>query len=431
MQYLWQWRLYGAEDKLLADGRRVRIIDPGRLNTDAGPDFFNAKIQIDGMSWAGNVELHLRASDWYRHGHGDDRAYDSVILHVVGSSDTYVTRRDGSVVPQLLLPFDDATAERYRALSESAQPRRCHMWIRDVPRLHLADWLDAAAMERLVMKSSRVADALRFTNGDWSQTVFITVARALGFGLNGEPMERVARSLPLSVTARHTDSVFQLEALLMGQAGLLADNTVDDQYYLSLREEYSFLACKYTLSPMPGHVWKMSRARPANSPYRRLAFLARLLQEGGSLLSRMLDAKGDVRTLCEIFASRLDGYWMDHYSFGARTQRPAAQALSESMLHTLLINSAAPLYHAYGASTSAASYEELAQDLLMALPAERNTVTRLWEQAAGVVPANAFESQALLQVRREYCEQRKCMRCRLGCKMLRDSVTRCRRAGGI
>lgn len=422
MQYLWQWRLYGSPDKRLTDGRALRIIDPGRLNTDSGPDFFNAKLEIDGTLWAGNVELHLKASDWHRHGHQRDRAYDSVILHVVGVNDSAITRTDGSAIPQLHLPFDAEIASRYRMLSESSRPLRCQEWLPELSRLHLADWIDSAAMERLTAKARRVEETLRYTNGDWSQTTFITIARALGFGLNGEPFEQLARCVPVSVAARHSDSLFQLEALLLGQAGLLGDIDRSDTYALSLADEYSFLAHKYSLTPLPAHIWKMSRTRPGNSPCRRIALLARLTADMGSLMSRMLDCKGDVDSLADLFVCRFDGYWSQHYSLSVAAARPAPNALGADMARTLILNTAPPLYYAYGALRGIPEMQEMAQDLLMALPPERNTVTRFWEQTAGICAANALESQGLLQIRRNYCEARECLRCRFGHRAIRQSV---------
>lgn len=421
MQYIWGHRLYGESDKQLTDGRSVSIVHPGMQNRTSGPDFFNSMIDIEGVRWAGNIELHLRASDWHRHGHDKDRAYDSVVLHVVGVSDTYVTRTDGSIIPQLLLPFNRETAERYRLLAEGSQPLRCHAWLKELPRLNVADWLDSMATERLQEKSNRLLECVDYTNGDWSQALFIVLARALGFGLNGEPFEQLARTLPLSVAARHSNSLFQLEALLLGHAGLLANACPDhgDPYYAELREEYVFLAHKYSLKPLAGHIWKMSGVRPGNMPYRRLAYMARLLQGVSTLFSRIMDAGGDVERLLELFEVEFEGYWSRHLTFGPETARSYAKALSQDMAQVLLINVAAPLYHAYGVYSGDFLVEELGEKLLTRLPAEHNSVIKLWKDATGIIACNAFESQALLHVKRTYCEQSKCMNCRVGHRALR------------
>lgn len=423
MQYMWERRLYGDADKLLTDGSRIRILHPGLLNRASGPDFFNARVEIEGVAWAGNVELHVKASDWHRHGHDKDRAYDSVILHVVGESDGYATRTDGSVIPQLVMPFDTETALRYKTLAEGAQPLRCHMWLPKVPILNVRDWIESAGMERLQSKSERIREWVKYTNGDWSQALFIVLSRGLGFGLNGEPFERMARTLPLSVAARHANSQLQLEALLFGHAGLLAEAHPPhgDPYYGSLREEYAFLAHKYGLKPLPQHIWKMSGSRPGNMPHRKLALLAILLKGMSTLFSRIMDAEGDLQQLRALFDVRFEGYWEHHFVFGPATRRGYARALSEGMQHVLLTNVAAPLYHAYGAYTGELLREEQGEKLLTQLPAEVNSVTRLWEGVAGIKADNAFESQALLQIKRMYCEQGKCADCRFGMRILKDA----------
>lgn len=419
MQYMWQWRLYGGAEQRLTDGRSVRILHPGQLNMDAGPDFFNAKIRIDGQEWAGNVELHVRASDWHRHGHGSDTAYDSVILHVVGTDDARISSSDGRPIPQLVMPFTRETAQKYAVLVEGSQPLRCAPWVASIPSIYISDWVESAAMQRLRMKSDRVLEALRYTRGDWNQTAFITLGRALGFGLNSEPMERLARSMPLSVVCKHSDDVFQLEALLFGRAGLLGIASADarmDPYFIRLQQEYQFLAHKYNLQPMMDLGWKMARTRPGNQPYRRLALLARLASGVTTLLSRILEASGDVDALMELFNQRFEGYWRHHLSFGSETEREYPSALSREMLRTLVLNTVPALLHAYGRERGDWHLEERAQNLLQELPPEGNNVIRLWESATGIKATNAWQSQGLLHIKRTYCEARGCLRCRLALK---------------
>lgn len=353
MQYIWQWRLYGSPERRLTDGRPVRIVHPGILNHASGPDFFNARVEVEGVCWAGNVELHLRASDWYKHGHHRDRAYDSVILHVVGESDTLVTRGGVEPLPQLHLPFNRETAERYKALAETSRPIRCARWIEEVPRLHLCDWIGRAGYERLEAKSERLLEYVRFTNGDWSHALFIAVARSLGFGLNGEPFERLGRMLLPNVAARHANSLMQLEALLLGMAGLLEREEIPagDIYYDTLRSEYAFLAHKYGLKSLPPGTWKLSGSRPGNLPYRRLALLAHLLQQLPRLFSKILEAHGSPEALIDIFSIEFEGYWARHFTFGPPTGREYRTALSRDMACVILVNVAAPFYRAYGLYT--------------------------------------------------------------------------------
>lgn len=431
MQYIWQWRLYGSPDKQLTDGRHICILDPGRLNTDSGPDFFNAKVRIDGIDWAGNVELHLRASDWHRHGHHNDRAYDSVILHVVGQHDSCISRPDGSTIPQLLMPFTRETAACYSTLCEQSVPLRCAAGLSKIPRLHIIDWIDTAAMERLIMKSKRVHDILKLTGGDWARTTLIIIARALGFGLNGDPFEQLAKHVPLPFLARHSDNIFQIEAIFFGVAGLLDEERDFNPYFRALRQEYIFLAHKYSLKHIPPHLWKMSRTRPANSPYRRIALLAHYATFGSTILSRMLDCHGNIEQLRDLFTHRFEGYWATHYNFSGESSRPAPSGLSAKMLDTLILNVVAPVYYAYGSINGSETLHDEAEKLLLSLPAEDNSIIRLWETAAGVTAANAFESQGLLQVRLAYCDCNKCLQCRLGHKLMRHSAGIRNRTGSV
>ena len=421
MQYIWQWRLYGEPDKALTDGRAVRIVNPGTLNTASGPDFFNARIDIEGMCWAGNVELHVKASDWQRHGHDKDMSYDSVILHVVGLSDTHVSRSDGSQIPQLLLPFNKQTADMYESLTHGKAAIRCGHKTADMPRLHLRDWIERAGMERLTIKSDRLRGYVDEAGGNWNQGLFIMLARALGFSLNGEPLERLARSLPLNIIAKYADSRLQIEALLMGLAGLLNGDPPagDNGYYISLRDEYSFLAHKHNLSSLPSSIWKMSGARPSNLPQRKLAHLAVLLQNIQSLFSSLIAARGDLERLIPLFQVEFDGYWERHFTFGPETAHSYKNAISDDMTRVLLINVVAPLYHAYGCYTGDYELQEMAQSLLCSLPAERNSIMKMWASVASLTPENAFESQALIHIKREYCERHECLRCRMGHKLLR------------
>lgn len=424
MQYMWRWRLYGDPDKHLIDGRPVRIVNPGQLNNASGPDFFNARVDIDSTSWAGNVELHLRASDWHRHGHHKDKAYDSVILHVVGYSDSVITRADGSAIPQLLLPFTEHTAELYSILSSGNTSLRCGRWLRSLPRLHINDWIESAGMERLQEKADRIDEYVKFTGGDWSRATFIVLARALGFGLNSEPFERLARGLPMNVMARHADSQLQLDALMLGYAGLLAKNNPPsgDDYYAQIRDEYAFLAHKYQLKTLPAEIWKMSGSRPQNMPYRKLALLARLSRGVSSIFSRIIDARGDYLKLMELFDVRFDGYWEHHLTIGTPTARSYKVALSEEMIRVLLINVVAPIYHAYGRSIGDLEIEEMGYSLWTQLPGERNAVMKMWAETANLQPRCALQSQALLHIWNQYCKRSECLHCRAGHKLLRVSV---------
>ncbi len=419
-QYLWKYNMVGRRLRL-PSGQPVEVIDPGRLNTDAGPDFFNAKIKVGDTEWAGNVEIHVKASDWRRHNHDGDPAYDNIILHVVAIDDAVVRRSDGSVVPQVTLTLPEGFFSTYAALQSGPDDIRCRSLLCEVPPLAATSWLEALCVERLQVKADRILAMLRTYSGDWQQATFVALARALGFGLNGEPFEMLAKSLNLNYLARHSDSLMQLEALLFGQAGMLDPSAhIFDEYYQLLCREYYFLARKYSLRPMRPGVWKYARTRPGNFPHRRVALLARFLLGGFSLFQQVIDARGDSDELRSLLTLHLDGYWKDHFSFDVES-RPFADTMSARSLDVLLINLAAPLYYAYGASIGNPDFAEKGLDLLNELPPENNSIVRQW-QSLGLKAASAARSQALIHLRREYCDSRKCLYCRFGHLLLRKEA---------
>lgn len=419
LQYLWQHRLWEPCDMFTVDGRRVEVIDPGLLNNDAGPDFFNAKIRIDGQDWAGNIEIHTRASDWHRHRHHLDPAYDTIILHVVGESDTIIKRSDGRDIPQLVLPYTPDYNERYRAMVEDYSSQLpCAAELSAMPPIYLTDWITALGYERLYAKADRVADYNRRLGGDWLGTAYVTLARALGFSTNSEPMERVALATPLRCMLKHRNDPMMVEAVLMGQAGFLdsAPADGDDSAYLdTLRDHYRFMMAKYGLERVESPGWKMARMRPPNSPLRRLAMLVTMIA-GGFEFGRQfvhIDSQQSARELLEV---RLQGYWVNHYAYGHQSSY-APVSLSDSGITSLIINAVVPLLYAYGLAYGSDSRCRAASELLEELAPESNSIVGTF-RAAGIACPDAFTSQALIQLRRAYCEPRKCLYCRVGHRIL-------------
>lgn len=421
-QYIWQHRLWGGPGARLTDGREITVLSPGRLNHDAGPDFFNAKVVIYGTEWAGNIELHLRASDWHRHGHGQSEVYNNCILHVVAVDDAVIQRADGSDMPQLHLPFSKEALASYELLARRNSDIRCAYYIEHLTSMQLTDWLESLACERLQVKARRFTDMVAHLNGDWQQVCFVMLARALGFGLNADPFEQLGRFIPLTVLAHHSDDLMQLQAVIFGQAGLL-DSSVNifDEYYQTLCREYAFLSRKYSLHPMSRSSWKFSRTRPANFPHRRMALLAVLAQGGFAVLQQAVNMHQAPHRISELFDIELPEYWATHYSFTTPTTRCNTR-LSAASLNLLLINFAAPLLYAYGNHIGDTRIEEAAFDLLNSLPAENNRIIRQW-QAAGIEPENALHGQALIQLTNAYCTNNQCLKCRWGHRLMRDAVS--------
>lgn len=415
MQYVWQHRLWPHSHLRTVDGLPVQIIDPGRLNTDSGPDFFNAKVSIDGKTWAGDVEIHVRASDWHRHGHDNDPAYDSVILHVVDRDDTAIRRSNGEIIPQMRMACAPDFNRCYHELVARAdRDLPCAASIAEMKPVYLTDWLESLTFERIYSKTDRIDNLLQRSGGDWETACYVTIARCLGFGVNGDPFERLALSTPLMFIAKHCDSLPTIEALLFGQSGFL-DSAPGDPYVESLRREYTFMAHKFGMRRPQSLGWKMARMRPANFPHRRIATLAALLHEGTRMMSRILSVR-NIDDAVAIFSPRLTGYWADRYIFGVPSANTGA-SLSRSSVAGIVINAVVPLQYAYGTAHDDRAMTDRAIELLESLPAERNVIVDAFSRA-GIKISNAFLSQSVIQLRRAYCEPRKCLYCRIGHRML-------------
>ena len=416
MQYVWKHRLWRSEDMVTNTGKKVRVVDPGLLNTDAGPDFFNAKIEIDGHMWVGNVEMHYRATDWKRHHHDSDKAYDSVILHVVAKDDAPVRRTNGELIPQLVLEVSPQFNADYASLVGATIEVPCATKIKQVPHLTIVEWVEGLAFERLHGKVERIHQLLDSFNGSWEDVCYVTLARNFGFGINNDAFERLARRTPLRLLGKHSDSVLQIEALLFGQAGMLdAQKPGMDSYYNQLCTEYAFLSNKFQLTPMEKESWKLFRIRPQNFPYRRIAMLAQFIEGGFRMMNRILEAEGE-KEMRALFEVKLSGYWIKHYTFGKPNERATA-TLSRSSTDIILINTVAPLLYAYGELTGNYEMTDKAIKLLEDLRAESNSIVSHFV-AYGIDCPDALTSQALVQLKREYCDARKCIYCKIGHHLL-------------
>lgn len=416
MQYVWKHRLWRSEDMVTNTGKKVRVVDPGLLNTDAGPDFFNAKIEIDGHMWVGNVEMHYRATDWKRHHHDSDKAYDSVILHVVAKDDAPVRRTNGELIPQLVLEVSPQFNADYASLVGATIEVPCATKIKQVPHLTIVEWVEGLAFERLHGKVERIHQLLDSFNGSWEDVCYVTLARNFGFGINNDAFERLARRTPLRLLGKHSDSVLQIEALLFGQAGMLdAQKPGMDSYYNQLCTEYAFLSNKFQLTPMEKESWKLFRIRPQNFPYRRIAMLAQFIEGGFRMMNRILEAEGE-KEMRALFEVELSGYWTKHYTFGKPNERATA-TLSRSSIDIILINTVAPLLYAYGELTGNYEMTDKTIKLLEDLRAESNSIVSHFV-AYGIDCPDALTSQALVQLKREYCDARKCIYCKIGHHLL-------------
>lgn len=418
LHYVWKYKLYTATPLITTEGRPVQVIDPGMQNTDAGPDFFNAKIKIDGTLWVGSVEIHDKSSDWLLHHHDTDKAYDCVILHIIGFNDFQPVRTNGNPIPQMLLtvPENILRSIDWLLYREAALP--CLDHITGIAPLHIACWMEALLSERLERKTHDIFLLLDAYQTDWNEVFYITLTRNFGFGVNNDAFERLAKSLPLRCIQKQRNSHSQIEAMLFGQAGMLEEEN-DDHYYRLLQREYDFLRHKFSLSPMEDFVFKNLRTRPVNFPYLKVAQLAALWVRYDTLFSAILEARstGEIKKYFRIPPS---GYWETHYHFRYASPRKE-KTIGENALNILLINTVVPMLFAYGLHNKRPEYCERATRLLESIPPEKNTIVTTFYNA-GITVRHAGDSQALIQLKREYCEKKKCLYCRIGFRMLKTTI---------
>lgn len=414
LHYIWQQKLFAAHDMKTTTGEDVEVIDVGKLNTDAGPDFFNAKIRIGDTLWAGNVEIHSRSTDWSKHNHHSDKAYDSVILHVVNEADADVFRIDGENIPQVELVYSKKIEMAYEQLIHEQKWIPCADKIMVVPSIFIQSWKNALLMERLEQKMLAIETLLNANNQHWEEAFYITLARNFGFGTNSQAFENLAKSTPLTVLGKHKDNLFQLEALLFGQAGLLqADN--QDEYVVGLKKEYEFLSVKFDLQPMNAVQWKLLRLRPDNFPHVRIAQFAALIHASSKLFSKILE-NPDVSFLRTLFACKPSDYWQAHYLFAHESYKKEKKLGTQS-INVILINTVVPFLFCYAYQKNNQILKDRALELLEQIPAEKNAIISGWLHL-GLKLESAYDSQALLHLKKNYCDDKKCLRCRIGNKVL-------------
>ena len=417
LHYVWKHKIFPLKELKTTTGQQVEVIDTGLANTDAGPDFFNAKLKLDGVLWIGNIEIHERSSDWFKHGHHADAGYNSVILHIASEIDTEISRSNGERIPQIQLICPEAVRTNYKELLETDSYPPCYRIIPSLPPFTAHSWMTALQMERFEQKATLLNERLKRCQGNWEDAFFITLARNFGFGLNGDAFETWAHRLPFRAGDKHRNDLFQIEAIFFGQAGILEDSD-GDGYYLRLKKEYTYLQHKFGLIPMDASLWRFLRLRPANFPHIRIAQLACLYHRAYGLLSRIMETE-TLQGVRDILKGGTSEYWLTHYTFGGSSpSRP--KTLSNTSLDLLIINTVVTFLYAYGLHKGNRVLCARAGSFLEELKAENNYITRMWEQC-GMKASNAADSQALIQLKKEYCDKKKCLYCRIGYEYLKRS----------
>ena len=411
LHFVWKFGLLDKRDLKTAAGEEVEIISAGMHNRDSGPDFNNAKIKIGDTLWVGNVEIHVKASEWLAHGHQNDKAYDNVILHAVAINDAAIFRSSGEPVSVITITYPKFIEEQYAALTNSPLNIPCRSYIPAIDDIKIRHWLSRMATERLERKAEYVEELLRQTQSDFDRVFHRLLFRYFGFKANAVPFELLAQNLPAKVLKKYHDSPFILESLLFGQAGLLED-ALDDDYYNALKAEYIFLRAKYELTPLDKSLWKFAKLRPGNFPSLRIAQIAELLHRHDDLTEAMLRA-GDIREHLAIFDVAASEYWNRHYVFGKAAEKSLPKRIGRVATELIAINVTVPFMFAYAKCKGDSNLHEKALTLLDEIKPESNSTVEEWAKA-GVVAASASESQALLHLYSEYCSARKCLQCAIG-----------------
>lgn len=400
------------------DNQPLEILYVGDVNTDAGPDFLNSKVRIGHTEWVGTVEVHQRASDWNLHRHSSDKRYNNVVLHVVYENDAPVFLQNGRQPATLELKnfirpgvWDNYQSLLRPALSHSVP---CATMLPELPVFVLHSYLERLAVERLQQKSETVRQLLAESGNSWETTCYWALARHFGGKVNAVPFELLAKSIDMRIFAKLKQSLFRIEALLFGQAGML-DEPFSDDYPNALKKEYEYQRKVYNLSPIDGYLWKFFRVRPSGFPTIRISQFANFIFKSNGLFSKMLETV-DAETLLSFFDVSASDYWQTHYHFDKPVKSKSKQ-LGTDFAVSLLINAWIPLLMLYGTYNQTQQYKDLALALLEKLPCESNAIIKQW-QAADISPENALHSQALIQLFNEYCKRKRCLSCQIGYKFL-------------
>lgn len=417
LYYLWKTKSFEMSALQTEDGQPIEIIEFGNQNYDAGPDFSNGKVKIGDTIWVGNIEMHVYSSDWERHNHDLDKAYDNVILHVVYEHDREVHTTTEQFIPCLQLKerIPAKIKRNYAQLISNNNWIPCENQLPDVAEHTVTFWLQRLVAERLESKTDYLKTILDQTNTDWEETLYIFLLRYMGAKVNMDPFESLAKNLPLSIIQKNRDDLHKIEALLYGQAGMLLSTHKDDTYYEGLKLEYKFLAKKYSLTHIPPVSWKFARMRPAGFPTIRIAQVAQMLYKTEHLFSQIICAK-DTTEIKELFNATPSKYWEDHYRFGTDSIYKQ-KSVGEGFIELIIINVVSPILFLYGKSIGDEQYCERAVEHLEALKSEKNKVITNYKNL-NVKVKSAADSQGLLQLKKAYCDPKKCLSCSIGNKLI-------------
>ena len=416
LHYLWKFKKFDTLNLKTFNGEEITITNSGQYLQLAGPDFFNAQITIANQKWAGNVEIHLKSSDWYVHHHERDENYDNVILHVVWEHDTEIFRKNNSEIPVLELKnyVDQETVLNYKKLMTPKSWIFCEKELKSIDQFVFKNWQERLFFERLERKSKPIFELLQQTNSDWEAVLFCLLAKNFGLNTNGVPFYKMAQSIPFSIIRKESFEVENVEALFFGFAGLL-ETEKEDVYYKNLKSKFVYLLHKYQLEKLEFQSVQFFKHRPDNFPTIRLSQLANLYHKQQNLFSK-LKTPTSLKSMYEVFQVSASAYWLDHYQFDKLSPKKKKQ-LSKSFIDLIIINTIIPLQFTYAKSQAKEVSEEIIA-LLEGVSSEKNAILDKFI-SFGITPNNAFESQSLLQLKNEYCNNSRCLECAIGIELLK------------
>ncbi len=419
LHYLWKFKKFDSLNLKTFNGEEITIINVGQYLELAGPDFFNAQIVIGNQKWAGNVEIHLKSSDWYLHQHERDEAYENVILHVVWEHDTEIFRSNNTEIPVLELKkyVDSATILNYQSLMAQKSWIYCEKQLKDIKSFTLKNWQERLFFERLEKKANPIFELLKLLNNDWESVLFCLLAKNFGLNTNGEIFLKIAQSIPFSIVRKESFEVENLEALLFGNAGLL-DAEKEDNYFKDLKFRYFYLLHKYQIDRNVAEPVQFFKHRPDNFPTIRLSQLANLYHSQQNLFSIISTSKS-LKKIYESFDVSTSDYWQNHYQFDKESPKKKKN-FTKSFVDLLIINTIIPLQFAYAKSQGKEISEDLIQ-LINEVAPEKNAVMDKFS-SFGIKSKNAFETQSLLQLKNEYCNKSRCLECAIGMELLKNNA---------
>lgn len=417
LHYIWENHLWAGFPQQTTDGRPVEILSTGRHNLDAGPDFTNVHLRVGEQEWFGNVEIHIFSSDWYKHLHHKDRAYDSIVLHVVCHADRQIYNSAGNAIVQCELNYPDnqdyltSLIDNAREMDSATGVIKCNQKLLQDPLIFTQGWRKTLLTQRFNCKQRSIEQLLEITHHSWEHAFYITLAHYFGFHTNGVPFETLAIHTPLSCLQKHRNSLFQLTAILLGQSGLLTEKTARNEEEQLLYKEYLFLQKKFSLVPIDGYLWKHARMRPQNFPEVRIRQFAQLIYQSEFLFSKLMEAD-NISTLVNLFT-------LQPLTPNKVTHITAAPPIGKESIYILLINSVVPYKYAYALRYQDRTKQELAYTLLEQIAPENNNIIRRW-RTLGQGIQSAADSQSLIHLYQNYCQSHRCLNCEVGYQIFID-----------